>query len=171
MNPEKIGRTPCVQTVTGPVSVLGHVQCHEHIYLRKGPSYECSHALCMDDYERSLQELREYHAHGGRTIVDAQPGFFGRDAEILRRLSVQSGVQIVAVTGFHKLQFMEEGSPLLKLSREELTALFVSEIRDGMLQPDGTRSAAKAALERLRSRYPGSGLHLWRDVYNALKDI
>mgnify|MGYP000159914694 CR=1 FL=1 len=29
----------------------------------------------------------------------------------------------------------------------------------------------KAALERLRSRYPGSGLHLWRDVSHTLKDI
>ena len=54
MNPEKNGRTPCVQTVTGPVSALGHAQCHEHIYLRKGPSYACNHALCMDDYDRSL---------------------------------------------------------------------------------------------------------------------
>ena len=40
-----------------------------------------------------------------------------------------------------------------------------------MLSPDGVTKARKAALERLRSRYPGSGLHLWRDVYHALKDI
>ena len=40
-----------------------------------------------------------------------------------------------------------------------------------MHSPDGVTKARKAALERLRSRYPGSGLHLWRDVYHALKDI
>lgn len=40
-----------------------------------------------------------------------------------------------------------------------------------MLSPNGVTKARKAALERLRSRYPGSGLHLWRDVYHALKDI
>ena len=40
-----------------------------------------------------------------------------------------------------------------------------------MLSPDGVTKARKAALERLRSRYPGSGLHLWRDAYHALKDI
>ena len=39
------------------------------------------------------------------------------------------------------------------------------------LSPDGVTKARKAALEHLRSRYPGSGLHLWRDVYHALKDI
>ena len=51
-----------------------------------------------------------------------------------------------------------------KLSADELG------LRE-MLSPDGVTKARKAALERLRSRYPGSGLYLWRDVYHALKDI
>lgn len=51
-----------------------------------------------------------------------------------------------------------------KLSTDELG------LRE-MLSPDGVTKARKAALERLRSRYPGSGLYLWRDVYHALKDM
>ena len=51
-----------------------------------------------------------------------------------------------------------------KLSADELG------LRE-MLSTDGVTKARKAALERLRSRYPGSGLHLWRDVYHSLKDI
>lgn len=51
-----------------------------------------------------------------------------------------------------------------KLSADELG------LRE-MLSPDGVTKARKAALERLRSRYPGSGLHLWRDVYHVLKDM
>ena len=51
-----------------------------------------------------------------------------------------------------------------KLSADELG------LRE-MLSPDGVTKARKAALERLCSRYPGSGLHLWRDVYHSLKDI
>ena len=51
-----------------------------------------------------------------------------------------------------------------KLSADELG------LRE-MLSPDDVTKARKAALERLRSRYPGSSLHLWRDVYHALKDI
>ena len=51
-----------------------------------------------------------------------------------------------------------------KLSADELG------LRE-MLSPDGVTKARKSALERLRSRYPGSGLRLWRDVYHALKDI
>lgn len=51
-----------------------------------------------------------------------------------------------------------------KLSADELG------LRE-ILSPDGVTKARKAALERLRSRYPGSGLYLWRDVYHALKDM
>lgn len=51
-----------------------------------------------------------------------------------------------------------------KLSADELG------LRE-MLSPDGVTKARKAALERLRSRYPGSGLYLWRDVYHVLKDM
>ena len=51
-----------------------------------------------------------------------------------------------------------------KLSADELG------LRE-MLSPNGVTKARKSALEHLRSRYPGSGLHLWRDVYHALKDI
>ena len=51
-----------------------------------------------------------------------------------------------------------------KLSADELG------LRE-MLSPDGVTKARKAVLERLRSRCPGSGLHLWRDVYHALKDM
>ena len=44
-----------------------------------------------------------------------------------------------------------------KLSADEL------DLRK-MLSPDGVTKARNAALEHLRSRYPGSGLHLWREV-------
>ena len=51
-----------------------------------------------------------------------------------------------------------------KLSTDELG------LRE-MLSPDGVTIDRKAALERLRILYPGIGLHLWRDVYHALKDM
>lgn len=50
-----------------------------------------------------------------------------------------------------------------KLSADELG------LRE-MLSPDGVTKARKAALEHLRSCYPGSSLHLWKSVYHALKN-
>ena len=59
---------------------------------------------------------------------------------------------------------------ILKMARYEKLSADELGLRE-MLSPDGVTKARKAALERLRSRYPGSGLHLWRDVYHTLKDI
>lgn len=154
------------QTVTGllPASALGHIQCHEHIWLRRGPSAVLNPALCIEDFTRSLTELHNYRSAGGGAIVDAQPGFFGRDAEVLRRLSAFSGVSILAVTGFHKLQFMELQAPLLSLSIEHITALYKSELLNGMLLPDGNHSSVRAGL--IKVAYERSG---WLDAdYAAL---
>ena len=169
-------RLSYVQTVTGPSYELGHVQCHEHIYLRKGPSYECNAALCIDDYFKSLNELWDYRTAGGNTIVDAQPGFFGRDADILKRLSSESDVKIIGVTGFHKLQFMEAESPLLKMSQEELTDFFVFEIQTGMMEPemmepgDARRSTAKAGIVKLAYEKEGWKSPEYETLFEAAAD-
>src|SRR5262249_26942238 len=45
-----------------------------------------------------LQRLREL---GGRTLVECTPAYIGRDAQLLRRLSAESGVQLVTNTGYY----------------------------------------------------------------------
>ena len=92
---------------------LGHCQCHEHIWLRKGASFQSNEALCMDDEDRSLAELKEYAAAGGSLIVDAQPTGCGRDGRMLAQLSEKSGVDIVASAGFHKQMFFDQTELLL----------------------------------------------------------
>jgi len=135
-----------IRTVAGdlPVEQLGHIQCHEHIWLRKGPGFEMNPALCMDDYGKSLQELKDYRLAGGATIVDAQPGGYGRDAAKLLQLSRDSGVNIVAVTGFHKKAFAEED--LGALTETALVDRFCREITHGTLECESTRAGmVKAA--------------------------
>ena len=114
-----------VRTVLGdiPSQEMGHTQCHEHIFLEKGPSYDANPSLCMNDLPRSLEELREYYSSGGRTIVDAQPVFCGRNAGALLELSQKSKVNIVAVTGFHKRMFMENDAPYWESSEEKIADL------------------------------------------------
>lgn len=155
-----------IQSAAGeiPAAQLGHIQCHEHIYLRKGPSYESNPALCMEDYDRSLRELQEYRAAGGGAIVDAQPGFFGRDPRMLRKLSEDSGVQILAVTGFHKLMFEEPGSPLQGMTEDQLTAHFAGEITTGMADPEGNPTDIRAAFVKVAFE-PGGLTH---PVYEKL---
>ena len=123
-----------VRTVTGDIRTekLGWCQCHEHIFLKKGVASRMSKSLQMEDYEKSKEELLLYQKAGGNAIVDAQPVFSGRMAGHLKRASEETGVKIVASTGFHKHAFYDEGSPIYQMSETALVKLFVSEIMDGM---------------------------------------
>lgn len=121
-------------TVLGPVAgeALGICQPHEHIYLHKGKSYEINRDLCIDQEALSLQELKQYRACGGGAIGDAQPVGCGRQAAVLARLSRESGVHIVASTGFHKMQFYPEDHWIFHWSAEQLQDLFCRELTTGM---------------------------------------
>ena len=124
-----------VQTLCGRIAPeeLGHCQIHEHIWVRPTPMSEKNPALAICDYEKSLQELKNYKARGGCSFVDAQPVGAGRDAETLQKLSKESGVHIVGCTGFHLLGFYPENSWIHALDEDLLFNLYCSELEEGML--------------------------------------
>ena len=108
---------------------LGFCQSHEHIYIRDCPARA---GECIDDVEKSLAELKSYRSAGGCAIVDAQPLGTGRDAGILTRLSQQSGVHIIASTGFHKLSYYPEEHWMFSAAEEDIARLFITELEQGM---------------------------------------
>jgi len=157
-----------IRTVCGDISPqsLGHIQCHEHIYLRKGPGSIAHPALCMEDLDRSARELSDYRAAGGSAIVDAQPGFFGRDPEKLQALSQRTGVAIIAVTGFHKLAFLEDAA-YTALPEQQLLALFTGEITEGMLNPAGIPTGIRAGLVKAAFEEGGLSNPIYRKLLSA----
>lgn len=88
-------------------------------------------------WNEQLQILREYKAVGGNAIIDANPRYQdGRDAARMKVAAEQSGVHIVACTGFVKeAENQANCQDMVKMSVEEMTDLFVKEITVGM---DGT---------------------------------
>lgn len=146
-----------IRTVTGDVApeTLGWCQCHEHLYLENGKSYECNPALRMEDAALSLRELRDYAKAGGGAYVDAQPVWAGRMAERMAPASQASGVSIIASTGYHKLCFYYGDSPVFTCSDDALYRTFRRDIEEGMLSsvkagllPTGSRAGiVKIALD------------------------
>ncbi len=124
-----------LQTVLGEIDplTLGHSQIHEHIFVRPTPMAKQNPALQIDDFDRSLAELKEYRAKGGYFLADAQPVAAGRDAQVLESLSRQSGVTIAAATGYHLLGFYPEDCWVHALDEEGLFSLYRGELADGML--------------------------------------
>lgn len=123
-----------ITTVTGPIlpEELGYCQCHEHLLLRDGQPARTNPALVFDSLEASMREAKDYIAAGGRSIVDAQPVGCGRIPDGLAEISRQTGIRIVASTGFHKMSFYPADHWIFSASERDLCRLFTDEITGGM---------------------------------------
>lgn len=128
-------RKDSVRTVCGAIETgaLGWCQIHEHVFVHDTPAAQKNPALRIDDPEKSLAELKAYHACGGMSLCDAQPVAAGRDCEMLRQLSEQSGVSIVASTGYHLPIFYDADCWVCSLEEEALYDLYCEELTLGML--------------------------------------
>ena len=78
---------------------------------------------------------------GGRTLVDATARDYGRDASALLSIAARTDVNIVCVTGWNRGDYGDEA---LRASDEELVAIMLGDLQDGM---DGT--AARAGIAKL----------------------
>ncbi len=121
-----------IRTVLGDKNTVGWCQCHEHLFLEEGAGSRMHSALLMDDYEKSLADITAYKLAGGCAFVDAQPVNSGRMADYLVRASKDSGVDIIASTGFHKKAFYEESDYLYSFNEDLITQLYIDEITSGM---------------------------------------
>lgn len=139
-----------ITTVLGeiPDSRLGFCQCHEHLYLMKGRSFEINADLCIDDQDKSLEELALYMKAGGSAVVDAQPVGCGRDPAVLEAISRESGAHVIASTGFHKLMFYPDDHWIYTFDCDKLARLYISELLEGMYGPCDT----SAPMERTSAR-------------------
>ena len=132
-----------VNTVLGPIATedLGIVAMHEHIgFGLPGCDLDTQWWKKPEEaFDVTIQKLRRFREHGGKTFVDCTGIGNGRDIEYFQVLSRKTGVHIVAVTGFvasdSALPYFREKSV------EYLTDLFVHEITVGM---DGTSAKAGA---------------------------
>jgi phosphotriesterase-related protein len=93
------------QTVTGPVeaSLLGATHSHEHLVAHATPQLlRENRDLALDDPERVKPDLLAFKEAGGGAIVEMTTLDYGRDAAALLRLSRETGVRVIAATGFNK---------------------------------------------------------------------
>jgi phosphotriesterase-related protein len=117
-----------VRTVLGEIEAaqLGVVLAHEHIICRITEPQTITEEDVRDD-------LRHYLVAGGGSIVELTNTGMGQRANALARLSRETGVGIIAGTGFYTQPWHP---PLVAQSTvEELETFMVREIEEGI---DGT---------------------------------
>jgi predicted metal-dependent phosphotriesterase family hydrolase len=126
---------PAVQTVLGPVEPadLGFTLPHEHTYIHlwqvKGV-FDYSGQLAGQDV--LVEELAEYAARGGRTLVDLTLPGVGRDPLAVRRLAERTGLTIVVGTGFYREPYYPPQAAIDRRSVESLADEMVLEITEGI---------------------------------------
>lgn len=126
-----------IMTVTGPIrpDELGRTLIHEHVMVdfigaAKTSPERYDHEVA---FQTALTHFQKLRARGVRSLVECTPRYIGRNAALLRRLSVASGVQIVTNTGWyaavdHKFLPPEAASE----SAEQIAARWLAEWRGGI---------------------------------------
>jgi len=147
-----------VQTVTGaiPTEALGVTLTHEHVISDASPFFDptsasglgdakvditnlarlrhdpfgCKDNLRVTDQEVAIEELSRFAAAGGRTIIDATPIGLGRDVVALRRISEETGVNIVAGAGY----YVNDVRPpdFAALTVDDITKVILRDLKDGV---------------------------------------
>ena len=127
-----------IRTVLGDISQqeLGLTYSHEHLWTNP-PLWQPDRDLELSDYFASIGELNIFKKVGGKTLVEASTLDYGRDAKKLVGMSKDTGVNIVATTGFNKYMYYPSWAKVSSL--DDFTNRFVIDITQGM---DGTTACA-----------------------------
>lgn len=140
-----------IRTVTGLLEAgsVGVADAHCHLWIF--PSVPGAPTLA--DRELAVAELSAFAEEGGSLVVDCQPGGCGRNAGILHGLARQTGVAVVAASGFHLRRYYPEdpeGGPWSE-PPEEAAARFEREVVDGTPEEPSVKAGV------LKSAWTGGG--------------
>lgn len=130
-----------VETVTGPIAVdqLGKTLIHEH-FLFGYPGFQGDETLGPLDSKEAIEIgvtiALGLMSYGVQTVVDPTPNECGRNPEILKEISEQTGLQIICATGYY---YEGEGAtPYFKFrqalgtAEEEIYEMFMKELTEGI---------------------------------------
>jgi phosphotriesterase-related protein len=147
-----------LQTVLGPVEAgqLGPLLYHEHVVLdnRHIPSLT---AYWLPESKVMAGELMEYAKLGGSGLVSLTNQCMGRDVGALRAISTESGVHILAATGY----YTRPASPRIN-DPVALARTFRNELENGI---DGSTVRAAVIGEIGTGAWPVDAFE--RDLFQA----
>ena len=139
-----------VATVQGPIDYecLGITDAHNHMWIDPVPGADPSSPV-LNQFDPILKDLVEYRELGGWSLLDCQPGGCGRNANQLLALSKESGVHIIASTGFHRKKYYSRDFWLWKAGTQEICEFLSSELEQGLKETLDTPSPVKAGFIKI----------------------
>jgi phosphotriesterase-related protein len=151
-----------VQTVTGPVEAdqLGTTLIHEHlrnsdeavhdqwpsaVQVKEDHPYEVAPGA---DFEIAVREARAAVELGIKTIGEPTAMFLGRNVNFMRRVSEETGLQVIPCTGIYTYDYLPQF--FVNRDPDQIADFFVSDIEQGIQGTD-----IKAAFIKCAADEPG----------------
>lgn len=151
-----------IRTVGGDLSasLAGPTYLHEHLIIDSPLVAETMAHIHLPSVDEAVAEVRTCVASGVRTMVDAMPAGSGRDPERLLRVSVLTGMRVIAATGLHTARYYGDVAWAGDDSAEQLAERFIADIEDGIDRhdyrgPEIDRSEARAGIVKVATLEEG----------------
>ncbi len=126
--------TKQIYTTFGPMTRerLGRILVHEHIFTETGkpPASAYLGADVRDVIETMSPLIAEVRSRGIDCLFDATPVGVGRRADIVRAVSVNTGLCAVIPTGVYREPWIPDA--FFSMSREQITAWMTDELNKGI---------------------------------------
>ncbi len=162
-----------IRTVLGDKhpETLGFTHCHDHLFVFQADYTVLPERICLDSYKKTKEEVQRFREKGGRCMVDVQPFGAGRHPEYLKKLSAQTGINIIASTGLHKSSFYRPNFWSSEAFFYEIADLFISEVENGMYEfhpkdPFHKRGEVRAGVIKIATGEEGITLY-YQKVFDA----
>lgn len=120
--------------VPGAMHPAGDLVTMERLGILRRDPYALRDNLILDDFTLQRQELLAFRNAGGRTVADATLDGIGRDVRALRRISEETGLHIIAGTGYYV--GATHPRDIGARDDEEIARHFIAELREGIQGTD-----------------------------------
>jgi 5-phospho-D-xylono-1,4-lactonase len=124
------------------------IDAHLHLWIKED-TVRLDNINIFKKYEQIKNQIINYKKIGGFELVDCTPCGCGRDGNILKNLSADTGVNIIVTTGFHKKIYYHPDFFIWKQNIEEAKEFFISEIQNCIFECKDTGQSLKAGVIKI----------------------
>lgn len=123
-----------IRTVLGDIEPkdLGVCYAHEHLIIDASVATMNYPDFQLESVENGITELNDFHAAGGRAMVDSMPCDAGRNVLKLAEISKRTGVHILCPTGVHLAKYYDPKHWSNHYTAEQMAELFIADVEEGV---------------------------------------